>query len=128
MRTFVALLSSAVLLGLTGLAQAEKLVSPPFPTQLFTSGACYVRNTGTTPVSVQVSLFSNNGLIVSTDTCNDNPLAAGETCVILVNDLPDDSFAACSLTAGTVAKLRGTFEIRENIGGVLRVIAAEDLR
>ena len=127
MRTLVALAASAVLLGLAGPAQALQILSPPLPTAINTSGACYVRNTGTSAVAVQVSLFSNNGLIVSFNGCNGSPLAAGQTCVVLVNDLPDDSYAACRVTAGTVAKLRGTFEVRE-INPILRVLVAEELR
>ena len=127
MRTYVTLTASAVLLGIAGLAQAAKLLSPPLPTSINTSGACYIRNTGTTGVTVQVALFSNNGLIVSFDNCNDGPLPGGDTCVVLVNDLPDDSYAACSATAGTVTKLRGTFEVRE-ITPTLRVLVAEELK
>lgn len=127
MRTLVTLAASAVLLGLAGPAQALQILSPPLPTAINTSGACYVRNTGTSAVTVQVSLFSNNGLIVSFDGCNGSPLAGGHTCVVLVNDLPDASYAACRVTAGTVAKLRGTFEVRE-INPVLRVLVAEELR
>jgi hypothetical protein len=76
---------------------------------------------------VSVSLFSNNGLIVSFDNCNGAPLAAGRTCVILVNDLPDDSSAACSVTADNVSKIRGTLEIRQ-LSPFLKTIASQDLR
>jgi hypothetical protein len=47
--------------------------------------------------------------------------------VVLLDRLPDDSYAACRATAGTVAKLRGTFEIRET-SPTLSVLVAEDLR
>jgi hypothetical protein len=130
MRKLVALVLPAVVLGSSGVAQAEKLVSPPFGTHILTSAACYIRNTGTTSVTISASLFGNNALVIDTDTCNGNNgvLGPGQTCVIIDTDLPDDSFVACSVTAGTVGKLRGTLEIRETIDAVLRVIAAEDLR
>jgi hypothetical protein len=99
--TWAALTASLVIASTAGIAHAYQLVSSPLPTNTNTSGACYIRNTGTTAVSVLVSLFSNNGLIVSFDNCNgDGPtipgsLGPGKTCVILVDDLPDDSFVAC---------------------------------
>ena len=45
-------------------------------------------------------------------------------------DLPDSSYAACSVTAGNVGKLRETFEVREVSfnPGIQRVLVAEDLR
>jgi hypothetical protein len=130
MKTWAALTTLAVLFGPAGLAQAAQLLSPPFPTAINTSGACYVRNTGAAPVTVHVSVFSNNGLSVNPGFQNCNgvgPLGAGHTCVVLVDDLPDSSYAACSVTAGNVSKLRGTFELRE-ITPTLRVLVAEDLR
>jgi hypothetical protein len=125
----IAAVVAAVALGVgwAGVAHAERILSPPLPTGVGTSGACYVRNIGATGVSVTVDLFSNNGLLVNLNTCNGSPLPAGRTCVVLVNDLPDDSFAACSATANNVAKLRGTLEVRQ-ISPILRVLVSEDLR
>ena len=100
MKTYVAGTVIAVLIGLAGLAQAAKLLSPPLPTNVNTTGMCYIRNSGTTPVSVQVSLFSNNSPVVTFDNCNGAPLLAGHICQVEV-DLPDSSYAACSVTAGT---------------------------
>jgi hypothetical protein len=128
MRTSVAITALAALVGLTSPAQAAQLLSPPFPTSLKTAGACRILNTGTTPVAVRVSLFSNNGLIVSLDLCNGAPLAAGHTCLVMVDDLPDDSYAACSVTATNVTKLRGTFELFEAGTHDSRVFVAEELR
>jgi hypothetical protein len=133
MKTLTALSVAAVLLGGAGMAQAQTLkqiVSPPFPTDQGTDGACYVRNTGTTAVAVQVTIFSNNGTLVQFDNCNAAPLAPGRTCVVLAA-LPDDSFAACFAQAEVVARLRGTFEVRETpsiINPVLRVLVAGDLK
>ena len=126
MRTSVALIVSAVLLGFTGHAHAARLLSAPLPTNTNTSGGCYIRNTGTTAVAVEVSLFSNNGLVVTFDGCNAAPLLAGRTCVVLAS-LPDDSYAACSVSAGSVAKLRGTLEVREE-NPFPKTLVSEDLR
>lgn len=128
MKTSVALTAFVLLFGLASAVQAAQLVSSPLPTSIGTSGACYVRNSGATAVLItEVSLFSNNGLIVSFDNCSGVSLAAGHTCVVLVNDLPDDSYAACRVTAGTVGKLRGTLEVREEFP-TKRVLVSEELR
>ena len=128
MKRLAFLISGGVLVAFAGTAYAfAQLTSPPLPTSVNTSGACYVRNSGNKTIPVSVSLFSNNGLIVNFDNCNTGPLGPGKTCVILVNDLPDDSFASCSATAEAVGKLRGTLEIRENTP-VLRVLVSEDLK
>jgi len=128
MKTRAALIAATLLLGLPGLAHAGQILSPPLWTGVNTAGACYVRNTGGSAVTVQVTLFSNNSMTVDLNTCNSAPLGAGKTCVVLVSDLPDDSFVACSAVAGTLAKLRGTVEVRAIEAGGLRVIIAEDLR
>jgi hypothetical protein len=129
MRTLVAGTALAVFLGLASLAQAAQLLSPPLPTNVNTSATCYIRNTGTTPVTVEVSLFSNNGLVVSFDNCNTAPLLAGHTCLVQVNDLPDSSYAACRVTASSVSKLLGTLEVREvSFNPIARVLVAEDLK
>jgi hypothetical protein len=126
MRTFVALTVSAVLLGFTGHVHAARLLSSPLPTNTNSSGGCYIRNTGTTPVDVEVSLFANNGVVVTFDGCNTAPLAGGRTCVVLAS-LPDDSYAACSVSAGSVLKLRGTLEVREE-HPFPKTLVSEELR
>ncbi len=134
MKTHLAVTASAVLLGLASLAQAAELVSAPLPTLVGATGACHIRNTGTAPISVTVSLFANNAPVVEIDECNGVPLPAGHTCRVQAA-LPDDSFAACSVTAGNVSKLRGTFEIHQFDAdpdgpfpdGLVRTLVAEDL-
>jgi len=131
MKAFVAIGAFAVSVGLAGLAQSAQLLSPPFPTSEGTSGACRVLNTGTTPVAVTVTVFSNNDLGVAgvtVDTCNHAPLGAGHTCLVLVSDLPDGSYAACSVTAPTVTKLRGTFELSNATTHNHEVFVGEELR
>jgi hypothetical protein len=123
------LIGAGVLAAFSGVAYAvtTQILAPPLPTGVSHSGACYIRNTGTTALSVTASLFSNNGLIVNFNNCNGSPLGGGRTCVILVDHLPDDSFASCVATASNTAKLRGTLEVRE-VSPVLRVLVSEDLR
>ncbi len=132
MRTYIAVTAFAVFLGLASLVQAAQLLSPPLPTDgrinVGIYGACRILNTGTTPVSVQVSLVSNNGVgVMDIDTCNQAPLAGGGACMVMTDELPDDSFVACKVTASNVSSLRGTLEIGE-FDHESRVRAAEDLR
>lgn len=127
----VALLCAVSLFNLIGPAHAAQLLSPPLWTDVGNAGNCYVRNIGTTPVNVQVTLFSNNGMgPPNVDTCNTGPLAAGKTCAVFSLTLPDDSWAACSVKTSNinVSKLRGNVEIRHNPAHGYEVILREELR
>jgi hypothetical protein len=117
MKTYVALTVFAGLTGLAGLAQAAQLISAGLPvrvrdTNLETLGACRIRNVGTKPIAVQVSLFSNNLIGIPSDRCNGQPLPAGQSCFVAAV-LPEDSFVACKVTASSVANLRGVLEMSE---------------
>src|SRR5262245_13425604 len=133
MRTHIVGTVIAVLLELAGLAQAAELLSPPLPTGVGTTGVCNIRNTGSTALWVQVSILSNNASVLMFDGCYDAMLGPGRTCQVAV-DLPDSSYAACSVAAVNVAKLRGTFEVQAEVpapgfpNGLHRVLAAEELR
>ena len=122
MTRYVAVIASAVVLGLASLAQAGQLVSPPLPTHPFRTNTsnealCRIRNTGSVPVTVTVSLFSNNGTVDEFDDCRGDgeprTLAGGESCVVL-KFMPDDSFVACKVTASNVTNLRGRLEVDHN--------------
>lgn len=129
MRTFLVSVVIAVVWSTTGFAQ-QQIVSSPFPTDVGTDGACYVRNTSSKPIAVQVFVHSNNGVVVQFENCNAQPLGAGRTCVVLVS-LPDSSYAACYARAEKTGRLRGTFEVRETpspVNAQLRVLVAGDLK
>ena len=67
----------AFLLGVGGIAHAAQIVSPPLPTATGTSGACYFRNVGTSPISVQVDTlenFSSGFVSPSFQNCNQLPM------------------------------------------------------
>ena len=132
MRTPMAVTAFTVLLGLASLTQAAQLLSAPLPvnarTNIGITGTCRILNTGTTPVPVQVEVFSNNAFPgYDIDLCNHAPLAGGQSCLVMVNRLPDDSYAACKVTASNVSLLRGTFELAEDTKDFI-VRVAEDLR
>lgn len=141
MKTFAALAAVVSLVGITGLSHAATIASPAIPTlhatdfeggSLYgTTGACYVRNVGRVPVSLEVKFFQNFGVELSPSfqNCNSVPLAPGRTCVALVNDLPDDVVFSCSATAsGSPKNLRAMIEQRGITDAGLKVIVAEDLR
>jgi hypothetical protein len=119
----------AVAAGLAGVAYAASntLLSPMLPTSVGTSGACYIRNIGTKPISVSASMFGNNGANIGFDNCNGALLGGGQTCAMLSFDLPDDSYVGCGVTTSNPGKVRGTLEIRQ-IDPILRTLVAEDLR
>jgi len=129
----VALLCTVSLFNLVGPVHAAQLLSPPLWTDVGDAGNCYVRNIGTTPVNVRVTLFSNNGIgHIDVDTCNAGPLAPGKTCAVFSLNLPDDSWAACSVKTSNinVNKLRGNIDLRHS--GTheqgFKVVVDEDLR
>ena len=119
----------ALVVAVVGVAYAASgtLISPMLPTSVGTSGACYIRNTGSKPISISASMFGNNGANVGFDNCNGAPLAGGHTCAMLSFDLPDDSYVGCGVTTSNPGRTRATLEIRQ-IDPILKVIVAEDLR
>jgi len=124
----------ALLLGSASFTHAaQTIVSPALPTPSDTAGACYLRNVGTTPISVKVSVLANfsPGFITPDfQNCNDAPLAPGKTCRLLVNDLPDDvTFECTAQVSGNAKNIRGSAELRLVAAtGEVTVIAAQDMR
>ena len=78
MKTYVAGTVCAVLLGVASLAQAGQLLSPPYSVKtrgsnIGTKAAGVIRNTGTEPATVTVSLITNNNDAVGIfDFCKQN--------------------------------------------------------
>jgi hypothetical protein len=135
MRKFTALVTAGILVPFAGVAYAAQLISPPLWSEINNSATCYVRNTGVSPVSIQVKIYSNfgpdNPLTPVFQNCNNAPLPAGKTCAVHVSasGLPDSSSVGCMVTGDALGKIRGTLEIREATPGLpFRVTVAEDLR
>ena len=128
MKTLTAGIAAAALVGLASFAQAGQLLSPPLPTNsrinIAHVAACWVFNSGTSSVTPQVSLFSNNEMSADFDTCSGKPLAGGHTCIVS-GRTPDDSFVACKVTASSVSKLRGSLEIREDTNAYKVLVGVE---
>lgn len=131
MRMYSVIAAIAFLLGSGGATHAAQIVSPPLPTSENTAGACYFRNVGTTPITLQVDTwlnFSPGFISPSFQNCNQAPLPGGRTCVVLVDDLPDDVTFACSAVVSSATNLRGIAEVRQITNGGLRVVVSEELR
>lgn len=132
MKTYVIAGVVALLVAGGDLASAAQLASPPIPTHPFATNhsneaTCRVRNVGARPVTVNVSLFSNNATVAIVDFCQGDgdprTLTAGQSCFVQVFT-PDDSFVGCTVTASSVRDLRGTLELDENFNTTV----ATDLR
>ena len=133
MRLSSVLTALALLSGGAGLAHASQIItSPPLPTVTNTAGACYIRNVGTRPITVQISPlinFTPGFRTADFEDCNEAPLQPGHTCVLLMNDLDDDVTFACTAVIGGNAKsVRGSIEVRNILQNGLQTIVADELR
>src|SRR5262245_65452276 len=98
MRLSSVLTALALLSGGAGLAHASQIItSPPLQTVENTAGACYIRNVGTRPISVQISPLINFTPGFRTADFNDCsngkdglPLQHGTACVLLQNTIHAD--------------------------------------
>jgi hypothetical protein len=114
-----------------GLGEAAQLLSPPYAIKtrgnnLGTKAACVIRNAGTTPVTVNVSLISNSETTPIFDFCKSQgqpvALAGGATCLVSADLLEGDvgfapgggTYVACKVTAPNVTNLRGTLELADS--------------
>lgn len=125
--TLIALLASA------GAAHAATtLTSAAIPTGVNNNTACYFRNVGTTPISLQAQGLINflGGFTTPNfENCNEAPLAAGRSCILLWNDIDDDTTFACSVTVkGNAKNLRAAAELRAPVPGGMKVVASSELR
>src|SRR5262245_548676 len=78
MNRYAAVTAVALALGLASLGEAAQLLSPPYvfkprgPGGAGTKAACVIRNAGTTPVTVDVSLVVNHEATPMFDFCHVN--------------------------------------------------------
>jgi hypothetical protein len=130
------LVALAAFLGFATTAHAvTTLTSGGLPTGEGNSVACYFRNVGPTPISMHAQgmiNFTRNFTFPNLDTCSNDgvPLAPGRTCILLWNDIDDDTVFGCTtdVTAGNPKNLRAAAELRAPFGNGLRVTASSELR
>lgn len=124
--TFTALLAFA------SAAHAATITSGAIPTGVGNNAACYFRNTGSTPISLHAQgliNFTRDFTVPSFQNCNDAPLAPGRTCVLIWNDIDDDTAFACTAdVSGSAKNLRAAAELRAPVPGGLKVAASSELR
>ena len=122
----------AILFGIAGYSHAaQTIVSAGLPTGTNTAGACYVRNIGTRPVSVNLTASVNYTAPVQPtfESCSQAPLDPGRSCVLLVDGLDNSVTFACAAAIGGSAKnVRGNVEVRLITPAGLKVVAAETMR
>lgn len=131
MKTNSILVALTALLGIASAAQAATITSGGIPTGVNNNTACYFRNVGTTPISLEAQgliNFTPGFTTPSFQNCNDAPLAPGRTCVLIWNDIDDDTAFACTaLVHGSAKNLRAAAELRAPVPGGLKVVAASEL-
>jgi hypothetical protein len=132
MKTMISLAALAALLGIAGAARAGTITSGGIPTGVNNNAACYFRNVGKTPLTFHAQgliNFSRNFTTPSFQNCNDAPLAPGRTCVLIWNDIDDDTAFACTADVfGNAKNLRAAAELRAPVTGGLKVVASSELR
>jgi hypothetical protein len=128
-----AILTAVILVGMAALSHAATIASPPLLSgQVADAAACYVRNVGPKPVTLQVKIVNAADDLqpASLNTCNPSPLAPGVTCVVLAPSLSttNTAFSCIAVASGSKRNLRGTMELRDSSASGLTVLIAADLR
>lgn len=132
MKTKSMVVTIAALLGVASAAHAATITSGGIPTGVGNNAACYFRNVGSSPISLHAQgliNFTRDFTVPNFENCNDAPLAPGRTCVLLWNDIDDDTAFACTAdVAGSANNIRATAELRAPVPGGLKVAASSELR
>ncbi|HZR84298.1 MAG TPA: hypothetical protein VFD92_24585 [Candidatus Binatia bacterium] len=134
MKIKTALAALVAMLGVASAAHAaQTITSGSIPTGVDNRVACYFRNVGATPISFQAQgmiNFTRNFTFPNFDNCNGAPLAPGRTCVLIWNDIDDDTSFACTADVfGNAKNLRAAAELRAPVStGGLKVVASSELR
>ena len=109
---------------LSGLAHAAQTIATSAVYGAATQHAaqCVIGNPTTRTIAVQVQIVdeSGNPLQVAS-TCNE-PMPPNTNCSVFANTIPSGAAVACSATASSVDKLRGTFTISDGNEVALRSV------
>jgi hypothetical protein len=109
MKASVIFTAIACLLGASGAAHAGQIASSAIYGSFAQRQAqCFVGNLGTTPISVKVNILDESGNVVPTGTSCNGPIEPGFICSVFTNSIPNGVAFACSASAGSTAKLRGS--------------------
>jgi hypothetical protein len=122
MRHFVIATAIACLFGLSSFAHAGKSFHSPaiYAGYDQDDAECWIRNTGTTPITVEVRIFDESGNtppIFDNTVCR-SPVQPGYTCVAYANDVPNGQAFACSATllSGNRKVMRGMMMLKTAVG------------
>jgi hypothetical protein len=111
MRAFAILAAAATLSTIAGVSFAGTIASPAiYGAFTQASAACVIRNVGTGPIEVEADIFDESGNVVppTSRSCTGNPIQPGRTCDVFVEPIANGVAFACSATATSSRKLRGT--------------------
>lgn len=130
MKTTLTLAAAALLLGSSISAHAAQAIHSPtiFGSNLQDRAQCIVRNTGTPPIPVTITIFTESGSAVATSTCSGS-ITPGHNCSAFAN-IANGVAYACSATAGGSAKaLRGSLILYDTVDpGDFEPIRSGELR
>jgi hypothetical protein len=107
--------------GLASVSQAAQMIASPviFSASYQIKAECFIRNIGTTQVSVGVSIVNESGsAIAGTSSCL-APLAAGASCSVSAS-IGNAAYACSATTSGSAKNLRGILIVGSNRSTVLR--------
>jgi hypothetical protein len=114
MRLLIVVIACLTAVGPAGFAHAAQIASPAiFGSHDQDVAQCVVINGGTDPINVTVRILNESGGAVDTEVCNQLPPFG--FCSAAALNIPIGVAFACTATAGSVLKLRGTLTIQENV-------------
>lgn len=116
MKTTLTLAAAALLLGSSISAHAAQAIHSPtiFGSNLQDRAQCIVRNTGSSPVAVTVTIFNESGTALSTSVCAGG-ITPGHSCSAFAN-IANGVAYACSATAeGSAKHLRGSLILYDTV-------------
>ena len=117
MKTSFVLAAAACLLALGGAAHAAQTIasSAMFGGSLQDRAQCIVRNVGTSPVSVTVTIFDESGNAVPASNFCTSPLGPGDNCSVFASISNGVAYACSATAAGSAKSLRGSLVLYDTV-------------
>lgn len=109
-------LAALLLLGLALPAHAAQTIASPaiFGSNLQDRAQCIVRNTGSSPVPVTITIFTESGTALASSVCAGG-ITPGHSCSAFAN-ITNGAAYACSATAtGSAKALRGSLILYDTV-------------
>jgi len=116
MKTTSILTAAALLLGLSLPAHAAQTIASPtiFGSNLQDRAQCIVRNTGSSPVPVTITIVTEAGTAVSTSVCAGG-ITPGHSCSAFANIANGVAYACSATATGSAKALRGSLILYDTV-------------